>query len=103
VPAENTGVIYDIPAPGPDPALLAARAALGDQLAALRHTASRLESTRHAIPSAAPGGGWRGSAQSAYRFGVLDLGRRLDEAVDAVRTAEHCTGRALATLEARAG
>jgi uncharacterized protein YukE len=78
--------------------LLQARAALAAQLANLAHTLARLERARALVPATEPGGEWRGAAQAAYGAGVGQLGRHLDEAVDAVRGARRATSRALAIL-----
>ena len=87
----------------PDPGLLAAGAALAAQRAALAQVVTRLEGARARVPSARPGDGWRGPAQSAYASSVHDLARGLDEAIQSLRAAQECSGRAAATVAARIG
>ena len=86
----------------PDPALLAAGAALAAQRAALAVAAGRLESARARVPAGAADS-WRGVAQRAYAAGVNDLGRGLDEAIHSVRLAQQCSARAVATIAVRVG
>jgi uncharacterized protein YukE len=86
--------------PSSPPELLQARAALAAQLVGLGMALARLERARALVPDARPGAEWRGAAQAAYRAGVGELSRQLDEAVDAVRAARRATSRALTTLAA---
>ena len=86
----------------PDPADLAARAALGSQLRGLAEVVGRLERVRAMVPGA-QSGVWRGPAQSAYRASVADIGRGLDEAIAAASDARRSTERAIATVSARIG
>ncbi|GAB2456824.1 hypothetical protein HD599_003300 [Conyzicola lurida] len=86
----------------PDPADLAARAALGSQLSGLGEVVGRLERLRGMVPAAGPGS-WRGPAQSAYRASVADIGRGLDEAIAAAHEARRSTERAIHTISARVG
>jgi uncharacterized protein YukE len=84
------------------PDLLRARAALDAQSAGLGLALARLERLRSLCPTAAPGDDWRGAAHAAYRAGVHELTRQLDEAAEAVSSARRATDRALAVLDARA-
>lgn len=86
--------------PTSPPDLPQARAALAAQLVGLGMVLVRLERARALVPDARPGAEWRGAAQAAYRSGVGELSRQLDEAVEAVRAARRATSRALTTLAA---
>jgi hypothetical protein len=82
----------------PDPALLAATAALHSQQRGLAEIVARLERLRAHLPGETSGAVWRGPAQSAYRAGVAEIGRSIDEALWAATEARRCTARAISTM-----
>jgi uncharacterized protein YukE len=92
---ESTALVTASP-----PEVLQARAALAAQLVSLGMALARLDRARALVPDARPGSEWRGAAQAAYRAGVVELSRQLDEAAEAVRAARRATSRALAMLAA---